>query len=229
MVGLRQQPAARVTDFDVKRILLNRHRAERAGVTPARWNFFIFPGIISRHRPGEHEFRLRRMHLRPAGHPNAEGARRNEINGERQLGIGGVLVVGKLVRLGGRDDGQVVVEGVAHGILRALVNNFSRMGRRIKRRNLVGEIIKIFQRAKIAADVHGLVEQGERRRGGDGGRGGKTAKAGGGNFVQCNHVGIICWGGISIVEFRRCSQSRHVVKINEPGRGRVPPCRDART
>ena len=58
--------------------------------------------------------------------------------------------------------GQVVVERVAHAILRPLINNFPGMGRRIKFRNLVGEIIKIFHRAEIAADVHGIVEQ--RRR-----------------------------------------------------------------
>src|SRR5208282_4057138 len=74
--------------------------------------------------------------------------------------------------------------------LRPLIDNFSGVCRRIKSRNLVGEIIEIFQRAKIAAHVHGIVEQGERWRCGDGGRGGKAEKTGGGDFIQRNHVGI---------------------------------------
>ena len=45
-----------------------------------------------------------------------------------------------------------------------------------------------FPSVKIAADVHGIVEQ--RWRGSDGGRSSKAEKTGGGKSVERNHVGF---------------------------------------
>lgn len=125
--------------------------------------------------------------MRPAGQLKAQRAGRDELDGKWLFWIGGILVFGKLIRPDRGDKGKVVVERVPDAILCALADNFPGMGGRLKFRNLVGEIIEILQRAEIAADVHGIVEQ--RRRGRNGGRGGKAEQAGGGNAFDFNHGG----------------------------------------
>ena len=157
MVGGGQQFAGGVADFNVEGFFPDGHGTGGAGVTVAAGDFFIFPGGILGHVAGEHEFRLRGMGLRAAGHFEAQGAGRDELDGKRQGGIGGVLVLGKLVRRDGRDEGKVVVEGVADAILCALVNDGSAVRVGIEITQAVGQIVGILQGAEVAADVHGVV------------------------------------------------------------------------
>ena len=115
----------------------DRHRTRRAGVAVAAGNFFVFPRIICRNFAGEHEFRLRRMNLRPAGHPDADVRVAKQIRWKTAaIGLAAYSFSGNSFGLHGRDGGEVIVEGVLRHNLRALVNNFSTVRRGIEIREL---------------------------------------------------------------------------------------------
>ena len=125
---------------------------------PAR-HLGILPGVILGDRSGQHERFGLGMKLRPAGRPNPDRPGRNKLNGERQRRVGGVFPVREFIRIHRFDHRQHVVKSLPRDILRALIPNLARVGRRIKFRHPVGHVIEIGKIPKVPAHVHRIVQQ----------------------------------------------------------------------
>ena len=96
VIGLGEQCAAGVADFDAPGIFRDVHRTRRAGVAMPAFHGAVFPRRVFGHRPGEHERVGGFAKLRAAADADANGARRNELNRERLLRVGGVFDGGNL-------------------------------------------------------------------------------------------------------------------------------------
>ena len=103
------------------------------------------------------------MELRPAGRANAEGFRRNKLDGERQAGAGLVLLFGEFVGGHRFEHRQHVVESLAREKLRPLVGDFAGVRGRVELGDMVRQIIGVGEIPEIPAHIHRFIEQRGRR------------------------------------------------------------------
>jgi hypothetical protein len=119
----------------------------------------VFPGMILRHGPVQHQLLVIFVDLRAARHAEAHRSRRNKFDGKRQCRVDRVLILGKFIQTDRLDDRQHVVECLPGEILSALISDFARAGGRIKIGQFVRQIIKVGEIPEIATDIHRLVQQ----------------------------------------------------------------------
>ena len=156
-----EQLALRVAEFEAPGIFKNGDRAGRARVAVAAVDLAVFPGMVLRHRAGQHQLLQIFMHLRAAGQADAHRSRRNKFDGERQGRVDRVLILGKFIQAGRLDDRQHVVERLAGEIFGALISDFARAGGRIEIGEFVRQIIQVGEIPEVAADIHRIVQQGQ--------------------------------------------------------------------